>query len=94
LPTAAEAGEYELSELASTYESIDSGDETISEDEVWEDTISRQSIEDDLYSVNHILAEKQEDKRMYYLLLWDGYTEAESTWEPLQNIRDIELLNI
>jgi hypothetical protein len=94
LPTAAEAGECELGELASTYESIDSGDETISEDEVWEDTVSRQSTEDDLYSVDRILAEKQEDGRTYYLLLWDGYTEAESKWEPLQNIRDMELLDV
>jgi hypothetical protein len=94
LPTATEAGECELGELASTYESIHSGDETIGEDEVWEDSVSRQSTEDDLYSVDRILAEKQEDGRTYYLLLWDGYTEAESTWEPRQNIRDKELLDI
>ncbi|KAF8862730.1 hypothetical protein BDZ45DRAFT_686558 [Acephala macrosclerotiorum] len=95
LPTAAEAGKCELSELASTYESIDSatGDETISEDEVWEEAVSRQSS-DDLYSVDRILAEKQEDGRTYYLILWDGYTEDESTWEPLQNIIDTLLLDI
>jgi hypothetical protein len=71
LPTAAEAGECKLGELSSTYESIDSatGDETISENEVWEDAVSRQSTEKDLYSVDHILAEKQEDRRTYYLLL-------------------------
>ncbi|KAF4628693.1 hypothetical protein G7Y89_g9458 [Cudoniella acicularis] len=45
LLTAAEARECELGE---------SGDETISEDEVWKDTVSRQSIEDDLYSVDHL----------------------------------------
>ena len=66
LPTAAEAGECELGE---------SGDETISEDEVWKDTVSRQSTEDDLYSVDRILAEKQEGRGTHYLLLWDGYTE-------------------
>jgi len=85
LPTAAEAGECELGE---------SGDETISEDEVWKDTVSRQSTEDDLYSVDRILAEKQEGRGTHYLLLWDGYTEDQSTWEPLQNIRDKELLDI
>jgi hypothetical protein len=96
LPTAAEAGECELGELASTYESIDSTtrDKTINEDEVWEDAVSRQSTEDDLYSVDRILVEKQEDGRTYYLLLWDGYTEDQSTWEPLQNIRDTLLLDI
>jgi hypothetical protein len=85
LPTATEAGECELGE---------SGDETISEDEVWKDTVSCQSTEDDLYSVDRILAEKQEDGRTHYLLLWDGYTEDQSTWEPRQNIRDKELLDI
>jgi Chromo (CHRromatin Organisation MOdifier) domain len=85
LPTAAEAEECELGE---------SGDETISEDEVWKDTVSRQSTEDDIYSVDRILAEKQEDRGTHYLLLWDGYTEDQSTWEPLQNIRDKELLDI
>jgi hypothetical protein len=85
LPTAAEARECELGE---------SGDETISEDEAWKDTVSCQSTEDDLYSVDRILAEKQEDGGTHYLLLWDGYTEDQSTWEPLQNIRDEELLDI
>ncbi|KAL5316311.1 hypothetical protein ACEPPN_015356 [Leptodophora sp. 'Broadleaf-Isolate-01'] len=96
LPTAVEPGGCELGELANTCESIGSaaGDETISEDEVWEDAVSRQSTEDDLYSVDRILAEKQEDGRMYYLVLWDGYAEDESTWEPLQNIRDTLLLDI
>ena len=96
LPTAAEAGECELGELASTYESIDSatGDETISEDEIWEDSVSHQSSEGNIYSVDRILAEKQEGGRTYYLILWDGYTEDQSTWEPLQNIRDKALLDI
>lgn len=96
LPTAAEAGKCEPGELASTYVPTDSaiGDETMSEDDVWEDSVSRQSSEEDLYSVDRILAEKQEDGRMYYLLLWNGYTEEESTWEPLHNIRDTLLLDI
>jgi hypothetical protein len=85
LPTAAEAGGCELG---------DSGDETTSEEEVWKDTVSRQSTEDDLYSVDRVLAEKQGDGGTRYLLLWDGYTEDQATWEPLQNIRDTELLDI
>jgi hypothetical protein len=96
LPIAAGARECELGELVSTYEPIDSAtrDEMVSEDKVWEDTASCQNTEDDLYSVDHLLAEKQEDGGTHYLLLWDGYTEDQSTWEPLQNIRDKELLDI
>lgn len=65
LPRVAEAAECKLSE------SIDSvsGDETISGDEVQEDTISYKSSEDNIYSVDRILAEKQEDGRTYYLIL-------------------------
>jgi hypothetical protein len=85
--------EYELRELASVDEST-SGDETISDATVFEDTVSSQSSDDDLYYVDRILAEKQEDESTYYLILWDGYTEDKSTWEPQQNIMDKELLDV
>jgi hypothetical protein len=85
--------EYELCELASVNESI-SGDKTISDATVFEDTVSCQSLDNDLYYVDRILAEKQEDKSTYYLIPWDGYTEDESTWELQQNIIDKELLDV
>jgi hypothetical protein len=69
---------YELSELASVNESA-TGDETISDAKVFEDTVSYQSLDDDLYDVDRILAEKQEYGSTYYLVLWDGYTKDEST---------------
>jgi hypothetical protein len=68
--------------------------EMISDAEVFEDAISRQSSDSDLYYVNRILAEKEEDGITYYLILWDGYTEDESTWEPPQNIMGKELLDV
>jgi hypothetical protein len=85
--------EYKLGELASVNESA-TGDETISDAEVFEDTVSYQSSDDDLYDVDRILAEKQEYGSTYYLVLWDGYTEDESTWELPQNIIDKELLDV
>jgi hypothetical protein len=74
--------EYELCELASVGESA-LGDETISDAAVFEDAVSRRSLDNDLYYVDCILVEKHEDGSTYYLILWDGYTEDESTWEPL-----------
>jgi hypothetical protein len=74
--------ECELGELASVDEST-TGDETISDAKVSKDAVSRQSLDDDLYDVDCILVEKQEDESTYYLVLWDGYTKDESTWEPL-----------
>jgi hypothetical protein len=85
--------ECELGELASVDESA-TGDETISDAEVSEDVFSYQGSNNDLYAVDRILAEKQEDGSTYYLVLWDGYTEDESTWEPPQNIIDKELLDV
>jgi hypothetical protein len=85
--------ECELGELASVDESA-IGDETISDAEVFEDTVSRQSSDDDLYDIDRILVEKQDYGSTYYLVLWDGYTEDKSTWEPPQNIIDKELLDV
>jgi hypothetical protein len=79
--------------LASVDEST-SGDETISDAAVFENVVSHQSSDGDLYYVDRILAEKHEDGSTYYLILWDGYTEDESTWEPPQNIMDKELLDV
>jgi hypothetical protein len=60
--------EYELCELASVNESA-IRDETISDAAVFEDALSCQSLNDDLYYVDRILAEKHEDGSTYYLIL-------------------------
>jgi hypothetical protein len=60
--------ECKLSELASVNESA-TGDKTISNAKVFEDTVSYQSLDNNLYNVNHILAKKQEYRSTYYLVL-------------------------
>jgi hypothetical protein len=50
-------------------------------DEVKED-------EEKSYYVERILAEHNSDGKMFYLIRWDGYLLAESTWEPEENIED------
>jgi hypothetical protein len=71
VPTAAKAGErrrcgeFELDELASAEESA-AGDETISDDQGFEDAASYKSLDDD-----RILGEKQGDGRTFYSIRVD-----------------------
>jgi hypothetical protein len=73
MPTAADAGkrrryrEFELDELASADTSA-TGDETISNDQVFQDAASYKSLGDDLYDVGRILGEKQGDGRTFYMI--------------------------
>ena len=70
VPTAAEAGERrrygEREELASGESAT--GDETISDDQVFEDAASHKRSDDDLDDVDRMLAEKQRDGRTFYLI--------------------------
>ena len=59
------SGEYELCELASVDESA-IGDKTISDSAVFEDTVSHQSSDEELYYVDRILAEMHEGGSTYY----------------------------
>lgn len=38
-----------------------------------------------LYEVEKIKGSKTIKKQKYYLVKWKGYSEKETTWEPLQN---------
>ena len=73
VPTAAEAGkkrryrEFELDELASANKSA-IRDETISNNQVFENAASYKSLDDNLYNVDHIPEEKQGDSRTCYLI--------------------------
>jgi hypothetical protein len=44
------------------------GEETISDDQVFESAASHKSSDDDLYDVDRKLAEKQGDGRTFYLI--------------------------
>jgi len=63
-----------------------------------EDAISINSTETDEYSsgaeflVDRILAERPAARGKEYLILWEGYPEEKSTWEPIGNIQHDEIL--
>jgi hypothetical protein len=60
--------EYRLCKLASVNKSA-IRDKTISDTIVFEDTISYQSSDSDLYYIDRILVEKHKDRNIYYLIL-------------------------
>lgn len=45
-------------------------------------------VDDDVYDVERILAEKTIDGSKHYLVKWSGYSDAECTWEPPQNFNN------
>jgi hypothetical protein len=73
MPTAAEADKrycykkFKLDELTNADKSFIE-DETISNNQVFENTVFYKSLDDDLYNVDYILEEKQRDNRIYYLI--------------------------
>lgn len=66
-----------------------------------DDAISITSTQSDAYSseeeflVERVLAEKKDkNNRPLYLILWAGYPEEKSTWEPKKNIQDPGILEV
>ena len=42
------------------------------------------------YQVEHIIGKKYINKKKYYLVKWENYTESESTWEPYYNLKNVK----
>ncbi|CZR65319.1 uncharacterized protein PAC_15219 [Phialocephala subalpina] len=89
-----EAGEYELKNC----EADDSPTSEVDEPDLSRPfpttaQLSRDYGENKVYPVERILAEKVDRGATYYLILWDGFPEARSTWEPRKNILDPSILD-
>lgn len=50
--------------------------------------------DDHEFVVSRVLAEKTVKGRKLYLLLWEGYPEHKSSWEPRSNIVDSNILDV
>jgi hypothetical protein len=57
-------------------------------------TQSSEHSDDHAFEVSRVLAEKTVRGKKLYLLLWEGYPEYKSTWEPRVNICDDNILNV
>lgn len=52
-----------------------------------------ESSDDSYFEVDRILAKRVVGKkRVQYLVKWQGYTEAEATWEPPSNLQNVKNL--
>lgn len=40
------------------------------------------------FEVEKILAKEKVNEKSYYLVQWVGFSRKESTWEPLENLRN------
>ena len=41
------------------------------------------------YIVERILAFRRLTRRKLYLIKWEGYTEEQATWEPIENLKEM-----
>lgn len=44
------------------------------------------------FEVEKILGEKEENGKLFYFVKWKGYSDQESSWEPLENVQHLTLL--
>uniref|UniRef100_A0A5S6QKA1 Chromo domain-containing protein n=1 Tax=Trichuris muris TaxID=70415 RepID=A0A5S6QKA1_TRIMR len=44
------------------------------------------------YTVERIVDRRVVNGRLEYLLKWDGYDDAENTWEPVENLHCFEMI--
>ena len=45
--------------------------------------------DDDIYTVERIVAKKKVGQKTQYLVKWEGYCSDQNTWEPLQNLKNV-----
>lgn len=44
------------------------------------------------FTVERILDKRLKGSKIEYLVKWDGYTEADNTWEPIRNLENVMYL--
>mmetsp|Transcript_56266 Transcript_56266/g.64227 ORF Transcript_56266/g.64227 Transcript_56266/m.64227 type:complete len:242 (+) Transcript_56266:59-784(+) len=48
-----------------------------------------ESLEDDMYIVEKVLAKKKQRNRTYYKIKWQNFPISECTWEPIDNLENV-----
>ena len=59
-----------------------------------EDEEAKEEDEEDEYKVEAILDVKKVRGKPHYLIKWEGFDEAENSWEPEDNLGELALLDV
>ena len=43
-----------------------------------------------IFEVEKIIEKKKIGKNYFYLIKWKGYSDLDSTWEPIKNLKNIK----
>jgi hypothetical protein len=52
----------------------------------------KRPLRDDVYLVEKVVAKKKVGRKVMYFVKWEGYTSADNTWEPTQNLANVRHL--
>merc|ERR1719188_2536289 len=51
-----------------------------------------QQGEEKIYTVENVLRKRIVKKKVYYLIKWKGYSSKQNTWEPSENVENLDLI--
>jgi len=51
-----------------------------------------EQTEEKIYTVENVLRKRFSGKQSYYLIKWKGYSSKQNTWEPSENVEQLDLV--
>jgi len=57
-------------------------------------TESEQQKNEKIYTVENVLKKQKRGNKIYYLIKWKGYSNKKNTWEPSENVEQLDLVKL
>merc|ERR1719188_2823200 len=54
--------------------------------------ISTEANEEKIYTVENVLNRRKIGSKIHYLIKWRGYSSKSNTWEPSENVEQLDLV--